>query len=73
MTTPSVAAVEAHSSQVLDEVAGTYERVTVTRNDSPAAVILAVEDHESLVEPGDPVRSPSALGHQAGRGIDGRR
>jgi prevent-host-death family protein len=50
MTTQSLAAVKAHFSQVIDEVAGTHERVTVTRNGSPVAVILAVEDYESLME-----------------------
>jgi prevent-host-death family protein len=74
MTTRSLAAVKAHFSQVIDEVAGTHERVTVTRNGSPVAVILAVEDYESLLEtPGDPLRPPSTLGHGAGRGGDGRR
>jgi antitoxin YefM len=50
MSTQSLAAVKAHFSQVIDEVAGTHERVTVTRNGSPVAVILAVEDYESLME-----------------------
>jgi antitoxin YefM len=38
------------ASQVIDEVAGTHERVTVTKSGSPVAVILAVEDYESLME-----------------------
>jgi antitoxin YefM len=50
MTTQSLATVKAHFSQVIDDVAGTHERVTVTRNGSPVAVILAVEDYESLME-----------------------
>lgn len=50
MSVQSLAAVKAHLSQVIDEVAGTHERVTVTRNGSPVAVILAVEDYESLME-----------------------
>jgi antitoxin YefM len=50
MSTQSLAAVKAHFSQVIDDVAGTHERVTVTRNGSPVAVILAVEDYESLME-----------------------
>ena len=41
---------KAHFSYVIDEVAGTHQRVTVRRNGSPVAVILAVEDYESLVE-----------------------
>jgi prevent-host-death family protein len=50
MTSQSLAAVKAHFSQVIDEVSGTHERVTVTKNGSPVAVILAVEDYESLSE-----------------------
>lgn len=50
MTTQPLATVKARFSQVIDEVAGTHERVTVTRNGSPVAVILAVEDYESLME-----------------------
>jgi len=50
MSTQSLAAVKAHFSQVIDDVAGTHERVTVTKNGRPVAVILAVEDYESLME-----------------------
>ncbi|GAB3345313.1 type II toxin-antitoxin system Phd/YefM family antitoxin [Modestobacter lapidis] len=50
MTTLSLAAVKARFSQVIDDVAGTHERVTVTKNGSPVAVILAVDDYESLME-----------------------
>jgi antitoxin YefM len=50
MTTQSLASVKARFSQVIDDVAGTHERVTVTKNGSPVAVILAVEDYESLME-----------------------
>lgn len=50
MSVQSLAMVKAHFSQVIDDVAGTHERVTVTRNGSPVAVILAVEDYESLME-----------------------
>jgi len=50
MATQSLAAVKAHFSQVIDEVAGTHERVVVTRNGSPVVVIMAVDDYESLME-----------------------
>jgi antitoxin YefM len=49
-STQPLAAVKAHFSQVIDDVAGTHERVTVTKNGSPVAVILAVEDYESMME-----------------------
>lgn len=50
MSTQSLAAIKSHFSQVIDDVAGTHERVTVTKNGRPVAVILAVEDYESLME-----------------------
>ena len=50
MTTQSLAAIKAHFSQVIDEVTGTHERVVVTKNGSPVAVIMAVDDYESLME-----------------------
>src|SRR5919205_4252009 len=60
MSMQSLAAVKAHFSQVIDEVAGTHERVTVTRNGSPVAVILAVEDYESLMETLEILSDPRA-------------
>jgi prevent-host-death family protein len=61
MTTQSLAAVKAHFSQVIDEVSGTHERVTVTKNGSPVAVILAVEDYESLMETLEILSDPKAM------------
>jgi len=61
MSTQALAAVKARFSQVIDEVAGTHERVTVTRNGSPVAVILAVEDYESLVETLEVLSDPHAV------------
>lgn len=60
MTTQSLASVKAHFSQVIDEVAGTHERVTVTKNGSPVAVILALEDYESLMETLEILSDPRA-------------
>lgn len=37
-------------SAVIEEVASTHEVVTITRNGVPAAVILAADDYESLIE-----------------------
>jgi len=61
MTTQSLAAVKAHFSQIIDEVAGTHERVTVTRNGTPVAVILAIEDYESLMETLEILSDPEAV------------
>ena len=60
MTTQPLATVKARFSQVIDEVAGTHERVTITRNGSPVAVILAVEDYESLMETLEVLSDPQA-------------
>jgi antitoxin YefM len=60
MSIQSLAAVKAHFSQVIEEVAGTHERVTVTKNGSPVAVILAVEDYESLMETVEILSDPRA-------------
>lgn len=61
MSTQSLATVKAHFSQVIDEVYGTHERVTVTKNGSPVAVILAVDDYESLMETLEILSNPSAM------------
>src|SRR3954451_18166673 len=61
MMTQSLAAVKAHFSQVIDEVAGTHERVIVTKNGSPVAVILAVDDYESLMETLEILSDPAAV------------
>jgi antitoxin YefM len=60
MTTQSLAAVKARFSQVIDEVSGTHERVTITKNGSPVAVLLAVEDFESLMETLEILADPEA-------------
>ena len=67
MPTQSLASVKAHFSHVIDEVAGTHERVTVTRNGSPVAVILAVEDYESLVETLEILSDPTATARRSDR------
>ena len=60
MTAQPLATVEAHFSQVIDEVAGTHERVTITKNSTPVAALLAIEDHESLVETLEILPDPEA-------------
>ncbi len=39
---------KAKLSKVVDDVARRDERVTITRNGTPAAVVLSAEDYESL-------------------------
>ncbi len=50
MTTLPLADVKARLSAVVDDVEGTHERVVITRNGRPAAVILAVDDLAALEE-----------------------
>jgi antitoxin YefM len=51
MSTPlSLADVKAHLSELVSRVHGQHERVTVTVHGRPSAVLLSVEDLESLEE-----------------------
>jgi len=42
--TLSLSSVKAHLSELVDRVEGEHERVVVTRNGRPAAVIISHED-----------------------------
>lgn len=61
MTSIPLADVKAHLSAVLDEVRDTHERVVITRNGRPEAVILAVSDLEALEETLDLLATPGAV------------
>ncbi|MBD7918638.1 type II toxin-antitoxin system Phd/YefM family antitoxin [Cellulomonas sp. Sa3CUA2] len=50
MTTTSLANVKAHLSRYVDSVQDTHERVTITRNGEPAAVLMSPDDLASLEE-----------------------
>jgi prevent-host-death family protein len=50
MTTVPLAEARAHLSQLVDEAMRTHERIEVTRNGSPAVVIVSAEDFEGLLE-----------------------
>ena len=52
---------KAHLSAVLDEVRDTHERVVITRNGRPEAVIMSVSDLEALEETLDLLSTPGAL------------
>jgi prevent-host-death family protein len=60
MTTISLADAKARLSAVLDEVRDTHERVVITRNGRPEAVVLAVSDLEALEETLDLLSTPGA-------------
>ena len=78
MTTIPLADVKAHLSAVLDDVRETHERVVITRNGRPEAVIMALSDLETLEETLDLLSTPGALEEirqaeadiAAGMGID---
>jgi antitoxin YefM len=61
MTTIPLADAKARLSAVLDEVRDTHERVVITRNGRPEAVIMAVSDLEAMEETLDLLSTPGAL------------
>lgn len=61
MSVQPLATVKARFSKVIDEVASTHERVTVTKNGSPVAVIVAVDDLESLTETLEILSDPTTM------------
>lgn len=50
MTTLPLATVRDRLSALVDEVARTHDTLTITRNGTPAVVVLSVEDYESIME-----------------------
>src|SRR6202522_4826661 len=61
MTTIPLAAARPRLSAVLDEVRDTHERVVITRNGRPEAVIISVSDLAALEETLDLLSTPGAL------------
>lgn len=61
MTTIPLADAKARLSAVLDEIRDTHERVVITRNGRPEAVIISVSDLETLEETLDLLSTPGAL------------
>lgn len=61
MSTESLRAVRDHLSEVVDRVEHHHERVVVTRNGRPAAVIISPDDLAQLEETIDVLSDPAAL------------
>ncbi len=61
METTSLADAKNRLSELVTAVQGTWERVTITRNGKPAAVLIAVEDLESLIETLEVLSDPEAM------------
>jgi antitoxin YefM len=60
MQTVPLADVQAHLSRYVDDVA-THDRVVITRNGRPAAVLISPDDLESLEETLAVLRDPDTL------------
>lgn len=52
---------KAKLSEVVDEIVTTHERVTVTRNGRPVAVILSTDDLEAIEETVAILSDPAAM------------
>lgn len=61
MNIQPLATVKAQFSKFVDEVEGTHERVVITRNGTPAVVLISVDELESIEETLDILRDPRAL------------
>jgi prevent-host-death family protein len=61
MSTQPLRDVRDHLSEVIDRVERHHERVVVTRNGRPAAVILSPDDLAQLQETIDVLSDPNAL------------
>jgi antitoxin YefM len=61
METTSLADAKNRLSELVSAVEGTWERVTITKNGKPVAVLIAVEDLESLTETLEILSDPEAM------------
>lgn len=61
MSTESLREVRDHFSEVVDRVEHQHDRVTVTRNGRPAAIILSPDDLAQLEETLEILSDPEAL------------
>ncbi|HST50012.1 type II toxin-antitoxin system Phd/YefM family antitoxin [Jatrophihabitans sp.] len=71
MSTPlPLAEVKSHLSELVNRVSTHHERVTVTVHGRPSAVLLAVEDLESLEETIAILSDPEAMRQMAESEVD---
>lgn len=61
MSTESLRNVKDQFSEFIDRVQREHERVTITKNGRPAAVLISVEDLEGLEETLEILSDPTAL------------
>ncbi len=50
MTTLPLAEARNNLSKIVDEVERTHDAITITRNGRPSAVVISVDDYESMME-----------------------
>jgi prevent-host-death family protein len=56
-----LAEIKARLSEIVDKVQGQHERVTLTRNGRPAAVLISPEDLEALEDTLELLSDPKAV------------
>jgi antitoxin YefM len=56
-----LAAIKARLSEIVDRVESRHERVTLTRNGRPAAVLISPEDLEALEDTLEILSNPEAM------------
>jgi prevent-host-death family protein len=61
MEMTSLADAKARLSELVASVAGTWERVVITKNGRPVAVLMSVEDLEALVETLEVLSDPESM------------
>jgi prevent-host-death family protein len=61
MTTLSLSEIKARLSEIVDEVERHHDRVVLTRNGVPAAVILSPDDLQALEDTLDLLSDPDAV------------
>lgn len=61
MSTLPLAEVKNHLSELVASVDSTHERITVTKNGRPAAVLISPEDLEALEETLEVLRDPETM------------
>jgi prevent-host-death family protein len=61
MTVLPIADVRAGLSRLVESAVTTHERTTITRNGVPAAVLLSVDDYESMQETIDILADPELM------------
>ncbi len=60
-TIENLATVKARLSEFVESAQRTHERIVITKNGRPAALLISVEDYEGLLETLDLLSDPDAL------------